>query len=66
LENLSKKHIKEIKTKLKDDKEEDYRKQFSEVCEDIWEKGGKDSTQLCLCKLFWSTQPNDRETVIEG
>ena len=35
LENLSKKHIKEIKTRLKDDKEEDYRKQFSEVCEDI-------------------------------
>jgi hypothetical protein len=31
-----------------------------------WEEGAKDSAQLCLWKLFRLTQPNDRETVIEG
>jgi hypothetical protein len=30
------------------------------------EESAKDSAHLCLSKLFRSTQPDDRETVIEG
>jgi hypothetical protein len=42
LENLSKKHIKEIKANLKNEKEEEYKKQYEAVCADA-------STKLKRC-----------------